>query len=139
MNGNRYCSMRSEYFWPQLDDMDLEDMWFQQNGVTSHTANVTNNLLEPKFGKRFISRNGAVGWPPRSCDLTPLNYLLWGYFKSVVYANKPVTFDELRTNIECEIAAVSADLSLKTVKNWVQRLAMQKKSTFIHMNVLVQE
>ena len=39
-----------------------------------------------------------------------------------IYANKPTTFDELRTNIEREIAAVSADLCLKIVKNWVQRL-----------------
>ena len=58
----------------------------------------------------------------------------------MVYANKPATIDELRTNIEREYAAVSADLSLKIDKNWVQRLdfcnvpvvAMQKKSSFIH-------
>ena len=50
----RYCEWESlalitEYFWPQLDQMDLEDMWFQQDGVTSHTANVTINLLETKL------------------------------------------------------------------------------------------
>jgi len=32
------------------------------------------------------------------------------------------TIDELRTNIKREIAAVSTDLCLKTVENWVQRL-----------------
>ena len=46
---------------------------------------------------------------------SPLDYFLWGYVKSMAYANKA----ELRTNIEREIAAVSADLqvysnSLKT-------------------------
>ena len=51
--------MITEYFWPQLDDMDLEDMWFQQDGATSHKANVTINLLETKFGERVISWNGA--------------------------------------------------------------------------------
>ena len=39
VNENRYRSMIIEYFWPQMDDMDLEDMWFQQNGATSHTTN----------------------------------------------------------------------------------------------------
>ena len=39
VNGNRYRSMIKYYFWSQLD-MDLEDMWFQQDGATSHTANV---------------------------------------------------------------------------------------------------
>ena len=96
-------------------------MQFQQNSATSHTANVTINLLETKFGERVISRNGPVGWPPWCCDLTPLDYLLWGYVKSMVYANKPATIDELRTNIEHEIAAVSAYLCLKIVKNCVQR------------------
>ena len=85
-------------------------------------TNVTINLLETKFEERLISRNGPVGWPPRLCDLTPLDYFLWGYVKSMVYANKPATIDELRTNIEREIAAVSADLCLKIVKNWAQRL-----------------
>ena len=44
----------------------------------------------------------------------------------MVYANKPATIDELRTNIEREIAAVSADLCLKSVKNSVQPLAFCK-------------
>ena len=71
------------------------------DGAASLTANVTINLLETKFGERVI---GAVGWPLRSCDLTPLDYFLWGYVKSMVYGNKPAPIDELRTNIKREIA-----------------------------------
>ena len=66
VNGNRYRSMITGYFWPQSDDMDLEHMWFQQDGPTSHTVNVTINLLDPKFGERIIPRNGPVGWSPWS-------------------------------------------------------------------------
>ena len=135
--------MITEYLWPQLDDMNLEDMWFQQEGATSNAANVAINLLETKFGERVISRNGPVGWPPRSCDLKPLDYFLWGYIKSMVCANKPATIVELRTNIEREIAAVSADLCLKIVKNWVQRLDFCKRACGGHAimasNVLLQE
>ena len=51
--------------------------------------------------------------------------------------------DELRMNIEREIAAVSADLCLKIVKKrfsvWtsanVSVVAMQKKSSFIHNGI----
>ena len=84
--------------------------------------NECHNLLETKFVERVISRNGSVGWPPRSCALKPLDYFLSGLVKSMVYANKTATIDELLTNIEREIAAESADLCLKIVKNWVQRL-----------------
>jgi len=38
------------------------------------------------------------------------------------------TIDELRTNIKREIAAVSTDLCLKTVENWVQRLDFCKRA-----------
>ncbi|GFV68607.1 uncharacterized protein TNCV_2710221 [Trichonephila clavipes] len=41
------------------------------------------------FGDRLISRFGPVNWPPRSCDLTPLDYFLWGYVKPLVFADKP--------------------------------------------------
>ena len=45
----------------------------------------------------------------------------------MVYVNKPATIDELRTNIEREIAAASADLCLKIIKNQVQRLDFCKR------------
>ena len=50
--------MITEYLWPQLDDM--EDMLFEQDGATSHTVNITTNLLETKCGERVISRNGRL-------------------------------------------------------------------------------
>ncbi|GFU97128.1 uncharacterized protein TNCV_4642211 [Trichonephila clavipes] len=53
------------------------------------TARATIDLLKATFGDRLISRFGPVNWPPRSCDLTPLDYFLWGYVKSLVYADKP--------------------------------------------------
>ena len=66
----------------------------------------------------------------------------------MVYANMPATIDELRTNSEREIAAVSVDLCLKIVKNWVQRLDFCKRARGGHAreiefimasNVLLQE
>ncbi|GFT10473.1 transposable element Tcb1 transposase [Trichonephila clavipes] len=51
------------------------------------------DLLKDTFGDRLISRFAPVNWPPRSCDLTPLDYFLWGYVKSLVYADKPQTLD----------------------------------------------
>ena len=86
VNGERYRAMSEDYLWPELDELDINYMWFQQDGATSHTARVTIDLLKGK--KRVISRNGPVEWPPRSCDLTPLDFFLWGQIKSLVYANK---------------------------------------------------
>ncbi|XP_065368973.1 uncharacterized protein LOC135961402 [Calliphora vicina] len=43
---DRYRSMITEYFWPQLDDMDLEDMWFQQDSATTKSFNVFPPLYD---------------------------------------------------------------------------------------------
>ncbi|GFU61928.1 hypothetical protein TNCV_2830441 [Trichonephila clavipes] len=45
-----------------------------------------------------------MNWPPRSCHVTPLDYSLWGYVKSLVYADKPQTLDHLEDNI-CRVIA----------------------------------
>ena len=88
-----------DFFVPELGDVDVDDLWFQQDGATCHTANETINLLKKTFGERIISRRGPVAWPPRSCDLTPLDYFLWGYVKSVLYTDKPETIDTLEDTI----------------------------------------
>ena len=54
----------------------------------------------------------------------------------MVYVNKAATIDKLRMNIESEAAAVSADLSLKIVKNWVQRLDFCKRARGGHAKVI---
>ena len=73
----------------KVQHLDLHDMWLQQDGATCHTARVTMDLLRGEFAEHFISRSGPVNWQPRSCDLTPLDYFLWGYVKSHVYTDKP--------------------------------------------------
>ncbi len=53
-------------------------------------------------------------WPPRSPDLNPCDFYLWGYLKSVVYNPLPKTLDELKANIEREIKKISKE-TLKKV------------------------
>ncbi|GFU20104.1 uncharacterized protein TNCV_1192381 [Trichonephila clavipes] len=86
------------------------ELWFQQDGATCHTARATIDLLKDTFGDRLISRFGPVNWPPRSCDLTPLDYFLWGYVKLLVYADKPQTLDHLEDNIRRVIADTATNV-----------------------------
>ncbi|GFY16258.1 DUF4817 domain-containing protein [Trichonephila clavipes] len=92
------------------------------DGATCHTALATIYLLKDTFGDRLISRFGPVNWPPRSCDLTPLDYFLWGYVKSLVYADKPQTLDHLEDNIRRVIADIRPQMLEKVIENWTSRL-----------------
>ncbi|GFW45502.1 uncharacterized protein TNCV_3244421 [Trichonephila clavipes] len=113
VNGDRYRAMITNFFIPELNNHDVQELWFQQDGATCHTARATIDLLKDTFGDRLISRFGPVNWPPRSCDLPPLDYFLWGYVKSLVYANKPQTLDYLEDNIR----RVIADIRPQMLKN----------------------
>ncbi|GFU35419.1 transposable element Tc3 transposase [Trichonephila clavipes] len=101
---------------------DVQELWFQQDGATYHTARSIIDLLKDTVGDRLISRFGPVNCPPRSCDFTPLDYFLWGYIKSLIYADKPQMLDHLEDNIRRVIADIRPQLLEKGIENWTSRL-----------------
>ncbi|GFW63206.1 DUF4817 domain-containing protein [Trichonephila clavipes] len=122
VNGDRYRVMITNFFIPELNNHDVQELWFQKDGATCHTARATIDLLKDTFGDHLISRFGPVNWPPRSCDLTPLDYFLWSYVKSFLYADKPQTLDHLEDNIRRVIADIRPQMLEKVIENWTSRL-----------------
>ncbi|GFX70813.1 DUF4817 domain-containing protein [Trichonephila clavipes] len=114
--------MITNFFIPELNNHDVQELWFQQDGATCHTARATIDLLKDTFGDRLTSRFGPANWPPRSCDLTPLDYFLWGYVKSLVYADIPQTLDHFEDNIRRVIADIRPQMLEKVIENWTSRL-----------------
>ncbi|GFS71700.1 integrase catalytic domain-containing protein [Trichonephila clavipes] len=119
------------------NDEGHNELWFQQDGATCHTARATIDLLKDTFGDRLISRFGPVNWPPRSCDLTPLDYFLWGYVKSLVYADKPQTLDHLEDNIRRVIADIRPQMLEKVIENSTSRLDYFRASRGSHMPEII--
>ncbi|GFX28233.1 putative transposable element [Trichonephila clavipes] len=117
LNGDRYRAMITNFLIPELlKNHDVQELWFQQDGSTCHTARATNVLLNDTFGDRLISRFRPVNWPPRSCDLEPLDHFLW------VYADKLQTLDHLEDNICRVIADIRPPMLEKVIENWTSRL-----------------
>ncbi|GFY05042.1 putative LOC100569746 [Trichonephila clavipes] len=114
-----------------------KELWFQQDGATCHTARATIDLLKYTFGDRLISRFVPVNWPPRSCDLTPLDYFLLGYVKSLVYADKPQTLDHLKDNIRRVIADIRPQMLEKVIENWTSRLDYIRVRCCSHMPEII--
>ena len=57
------------------------------------------------------SRTADIVWTPWRCDLTPLDYYLWG-------ADKPETIDALKDNIRVAIGEIQLHTIYKVLKNW---------------------
>ena len=50
--------MITDFLWPEIEDIDLDDMWLQENGATYHTTNATMTLLPEKFNGSVITCRG---------------------------------------------------------------------------------
>ena len=96
---DRYQAMLNEFLFIKIEEEDIGNIWFQQDGDTCQTDEATLNVLRSVFKDRIISRRADVVWPLRSCDLTSLHYYLWGAVKEKCYANKPETIDVLKDSI----------------------------------------
>ncbi|GBN41860.1 hypothetical protein AVEN_244963-1, partial [Araneus ventricosus] len=74
-----------------------------QDGITSHTAIPVKAFLIQKFREdKIISRRCIFPWPPRSPDLAPADFCLWGYLKPRVYRFSQSNLSELNDTIRRE-------------------------------------
>ncbi|KAJ4444490.1 hypothetical protein ANN_06282 [Periplaneta americana] len=51
-----------------------ERIWFQHDGAPPHFDRRVRNHLNATFPDRWIGGGGPVPWPPRSPNLTPLDF-----------------------------------------------------------------
>lgn len=89
VSGTFYRDILSEFFWPdmveQLGNRRARFAWFMQDGAPAHTAKESRQLVQTMFSNRCVGRYFNIEWPPRSPDLSPLDFFLWGFVKNRVY------------------------------------------------------
>ncbi|GFW22960.1 putative LOC100569746 [Trichonephila clavipes] len=129
--------MITNFFIPELNIYDVPELWFQQDSATCHTARATIDLLKDTFGDRLNSRFGPVNWPARFYDLKPLDYFLWIYLKSLVFADTPQTLDHLGDKIRRVIADIRPQMLEKIIENWTSRLDYIRASRVSHMPEII--
>ena len=98
------------------------NVWFQQDGVTSHTSKCSIEILKEIFPNHLISLHGDIGWPARSPDLNPCDFFLWGYLKSRVFSYRHRYFEELKLAIRFEIAVFQSEMIHRVIENFRERL-----------------
>lgn len=123
-------------------EQEKQQGWFQQDGTAAHTARVSMAAVGDVFGDRVIS----LGlWPPRSPDLIPPDFYLWGELKGSVYADNARTTNELKQKVtsafqnikpdelECVVQKHVASRSFMSAGEW------RAPSTVIVDNILLHE
>jgi transposase len=105
-----YLQMLKDNIIPQLQEHSgFSTMIWQQDGAPPHYGKIVRDYLDDTF-VRWIGRRGTVEWPPRSPDLTPCDFSLWGIIKDRVYAQNPRDINHLKSLIEEEFTSLNNNL-----------------------------
>lgn len=122
VTGVNYLQMLQEYAIPQLRARgNLDNVFFQQDGAPAHYAIIVRDFLNVTFPDRWVGRRGPLEWAPRSPDLTPCDFFLWGYIKSKVYATKPRNLAELEEKIRTACTQIDEQMLQNVGKECIRR------------------
>ena len=115
VDGVAYLQMLHEYvlqllavhFRDHFENGLFRDLWWAQDGAPAHRLLEVRDRLNGVFGnERVIGLGHNVEWPPRSPDLTPCDFFLWGYLKGKVFSSPPHDVNILRQRIIAEFNAL---------------------------------
>lgn len=122
LTGDHYLHFLQNDFQDMLDNVDLATrtslQWFQHDGAPPHNQLQVRNFLDQTFPNSWIGRNAPVRWPPRSPDLSILDFFLWGTVKNRVYRGSYDTVNDLREAVLGSFASVDRR-SIKKATNSV--------------------
>lgn len=108
-----------ELFIGELQANELQTGYFQHDNAPAHTARQTCQYLQQFFAERVV---GAQRWPPRSPDLTPLDYFMFGYLKNRIYRNRMHTIEELRDAIINAVQSITPQQLINVFESMKRRV-----------------
>lgn len=127
LNGRTFLRFLRREFWIMLQNVPLNvrrDMWLQLDGAPAHFARNVRDYLDTRFPGKWIGRGGPHHWPPRSPDLTPMDYFLWGYVKNIVYSTAPTTAQDMKTRIQDAFATITPEMLRNVRTSFEKRLML---------------
>uniref|UniRef100_A0AAR2L1I4 Transposase Tc1-like domain-containing protein n=1 Tax=Pygocentrus nattereri TaxID=42514 RepID=A0AAR2L1I4_PYGNA len=111
INAERYIQVLEQHMLPS-----------KQHNAKPHSAHV--EYLDVHILPKWIGRRGPVEWPPRSPDLTSLDFYLWGHLKAI-YSVKIRDVQHLKRFWILEAcASISSAVLLSVCEEWEKRVAL---------------
>jgi hypothetical protein len=103
-----------------LEDLPLailRRMWLQMDGAPLHFGRIVRDWCHATYPNRWIGRGGAIAWPPRSPDLNPCDFFLWGHLQNFVYATPIPNLEELTERINAAVNTINVPMLQKVQEN----------------------
>ena len=83
VNGDRYRATLNEFLFSKIEEEDICNMWFQQDGAMCHTAEATLDVFAPYFWRSHYQPQRMMGHRKPACihwkpDASKTNHCLVG-------------------------------------------------------------
>lgn len=127
LNGESYNNFLIEHLPGLLIDIPDETkrrMWFMHDGAPAHYSLNVRHTLNLQYPGRWLGRGGPVNYPPRSPDLTCMDFYLWGRLKDLVYTLRPTTRDDMMQRIRNAVYSISGEEVLRAVDSFSSRVEL---------------
>lgn len=127
LNGQTYLHFLQENLPNLIEDVPLnirQRLLFMHDGAPAHFSHMVRDYLNVTFQGNWIGRGGPIPWPPRSPDLNPCDFYLWGHLKQQVYSTpiaNEATLVERVTNA-CETIRQRPQIFRRVRRNMRRRL-----------------
>jgi len=105
------------------------------SAAVSHVGVLLNRVLEQRWIRRAAEAdNHLLAWPPRSPDLTPCYFFLWGFVKDSVYVPPlPMSLKELRDQIAHAVQTITAGMLYRVWDEFVYRVDVCRVTQGAHI------
>ena len=106
-----------------------------QDRAPPHFSCFVTDVLNERFHDAWIGSGGSIPWPPRSPDLSPLDFFLWWYIKNIVYAEKIRNIQHLQERLTSATETVTRDMIQKTWQEAEFRLDVSRATKGAHIQM----
>jgi len=85
------------------------------------------------IGRTGQEDDTLMWWPPRSPDLTPYDFFLWGFVKDTVFVPPlPANLQDLRNRITAAVALVDRDMLTCVERDGLSHRCLPYYQRWIH-------
>jgi len=91
--------------------------------------------LDATFPNMLIGRDGPTPWPPRSPDITPLDFFLWRHVKDKVFSTPVPDITNLKARITDAFATITEHMLESTWREIEYRLDVLRATKGAHVEV----
>ncbi|GFU11159.1 transposable element tc3 transposase [Trichonephila clavipes] len=139
ITGQRYASLLRNKICPDLQARPcLSRIIFLQDGAPPHIISCVKDVLKHHFTEgRVISRPFRHLWPPRSPDLNPCDFWLWGDLRQLVSCDQPRTLPDLKDSISRHVLNMSENTLRSTVEHAILRFQIVAENDGHHVEPLL--